>query len=467
MHKPIQIKNLSLFFPHKLCFENFSTQIYYGNRIAIIGVNGSGKSTLLNRLSGIANAVSGELVLPPEVVLGYVPQLIVDHTNLSGAERFQKKLTQALRSNPNVLLLDEPTNHLDRTHKQNFLRLLEKYTGTLILVSHDTTLLRHSVDILWHIDQGAVHIFSGNYVDYQNEIKSKSKTIEASLSQLHRQKKEMHQSLMQEQVRAAKSRAKGEKSIRERKWPLGGKAKALRAEETSGRKKMAIQYKKQVLTEQLADLRLPEVIRPKFYLSSTESSDKVLVSITKGSVAYCVDKPVLQAIYLTVRSHDRIAILGNNGSGKSTLVKAILNEPSVIKTGDWVAPNRKNIGYLDQQYTILCPNKTVFETIADERPEWRGTEVRKHLNDFLFRKNEEVEIVVSQLSGGEKVRLSLARIAALNPKLLILDEVTNNLDLETKMHVITVLKAYPGALLVISHEEDFLETIGIREHYLL
>ena len=119
MHKPIQLKNLSLFFPHKLCFENFSAQIYSGNRIAIIGVNGSGKSTLLNRLNGISNAVSGEVILPPEVVLGYVPQLIVDHTNLSGAERFQKNLTKALQSNPNVLLLDEPTNHLDRTHKQN------------------------------------------------------------------------------------------------------------------------------------------------------------------------------------------------------------------------------------------------------------------------------------------------------------------------------------------------------------
>ncbi len=467
MHKPIQIKNLSLSFPHKLCFENFSTQVYSGSRIAIIGANGSGKSTLLNRLNGISNAVSGEVMLPSEVVLGYVPQLISDHPHLSGAERFQKSLTQALQSGPNVLLLDEPTNHLDRTHRKNFLGLLEKYTGTLILVSHDTMLLRHSVDILWHIDNGTVHIFSGNYEDYKNEIISKRRAIEASLLQLHRQKKEMHQTLMREQVRAAKSRAKGEKSIRERKWPLGGKATALRAEETSGRKKVVIQDKKQALIEQLADLRLPDIIQPKFSLSSAELGDKVLVSISEGGVTYCVEKTVLKNIYLTIRSHSRLAILGDNGSGKSTLVKAILNEPIVIKTGDWLAPNRKDIGYLDQQYAILCPNKTVFETIADEMPEWREAEIRKHLNDFLFRKNEEVEIAVSQLSGGERVRLSLARIAVLNPKLLILDEVTNNLDLETKAHVVTVLKAYPGALIVISHDEDFLEAIDIRESYCL
>ncbi len=126
---------------------------------------------------------------------------------------------------------------------------------------------------------------------------------------------------------------------------------------------------------------------------------------------------------------------------------------------------RKDIGYLDQHYGTLHPDKTVLETIADLVPAWSHAEIRRHLNDFLFRKNEEVNSPVSTLSGGEKARLSLAQIAAKTPKLLILDEITNNLDLETKEHVAQVLKAYPGAMIVISHDADFLEEIVVNSYF--
>lgn len=128
-----------------------------------------------------------------------------------------------------------------------------------------------------------------------------------------------------------------------------------------------------------------------------------------------------------------------------------------------LAPKIVDIGYLDQHYGTLSSEKTVLETIATLMTNWSHIEVRRHLNDFLFRKNEEVCASVAQLSGGEKVRLSLAQIAAKTPKLLILDEITNNLDLETKQHVIEVLKNYPGAMIVISHDADFLEEMRISE----
>lgn len=465
MHKPIQIKNLSLSFSHKVCFENFSAQIHYGARIAIIGANGSGKSTLLKLFMSTVTHASGDLIVSSDAVLAYVPQIVEGFDTLSGAERFNKALTQALSSNPNVLLLDEPTNHLDRRNRQSLLRLLSHYTGTLIVVSHDTELLRTSVDTLWHIDNGKIQVFSGNYDDYHRDIMLKRASIRQELSRLNRQKKDTHQALMKEQRRAAKSRAKGEKSIREHKWPLGGKATALRAEETSGRKKVAIEDKKQALNAQLASLRLPEIIAPKFSLSSAELGDRVIISIAEGSVAYLEKKPLLHNLYLTVRSHDRIAILGDNGSGKSTLIKAILRDEGVLKSGDWLLPRNEEIGYLDQHYATLSFDKTVCDSIAAEVPTWSHAEIRRHLNDFLFRKNEEINATVGQLSGGERVRLCLASIAALTPKLLILDEITNNLDLETKAHVVEVLKAYPGAMIVISHDEDFLAAIGVLGRY--
>ena len=182
-------------------------------------------------------------------------------------------------------------------------------------------------------------------------------------------------------------------------------------------------------------------------------------------MGYAADKIILKNISLAVGGKGRIAICGKNASGKSTLLKAILGKDEIFKTGDWYLPRVDHIGYLDQHYSNLQPDLSVIQYILDLRPDWTEIEARRHLGDFLFRKNEEVMQVAANLSGGEKARLSLSMIAAKIPRLLILDEITNNLDLETKEHVIQVLKEYPGGMIVVSHEEDFLKAIDIDHVY--
>lgn len=467
MHKPIQIHNLSLFFPHKTCFEGFNAQIHYGNHIGIIGRNGSGKSTLLKILQGYFSPSSGSINIPQDAVVGYVPQIIEEFHGKSGGQRLSQALTQALSCNPNVLLLDEPTNHLDVHNRKSLLRFLHHFSGTLMIVSHDTEILRHCFNILWHVDNGAITIFSGNYDDYQRELQRKRISLENELSHLERQKKDMHQALMQEQHRAAKSRSKGERSIAQRKWPtIVSKAKAGRSQTASGHKKAAIGQKKQDLTDQLTTLRLPEILIPKFNLSAGISSAN-LVSIRSGAIGYSGEQPLLQNIHLLLNAGEHLAITGDNGSGKSTLVKAIMNDTNIIKTGDWQIPKKEDIGYLDQHYATLSPDKTVLESVAELVPSWPALEIRRHLTDFLFRKNEEVYAQVKSLSGGEKALLSLAQIAAKTPKLLILDEITNNLDLQTREYITNILIHYPGTMIVISHDADFLKDIGITDYYLL
>lgn len=464
-HKPIQFKNASLTFSHKACFEDFNAQVRYGDRIAIIGKNGSGKSSLLKILHGTFEITSGEIKIPDDARIGYAPQIIEDFASLSGGQRFNKALTHALRYDPNVLLLDEPTNHLDLSNRKSLMRMLCSYSGTLIVVSHDVELLRNCVDIIWHIDNGRIRIFSGSYDDYMREIHSKRSSIEKELSELGRQKKEMHQSLMKEQMRAASSSTKGKKNIDKHKWPtIVSDAKARRAEETSGHKKANLDHKKQELNEKLSELRLPEIIKPKFYLSATKVGIRTLVSISEGCVGYG-DETILRDINLSITTNERIAIMGDNGSGKSTLIKAILNDPAITKYGAWHIPEPQYIGYLDQHYGTIMPDKSVLENIQEIIPTWTHAEVRRHLNDFLFRKNEEVNALGSTLSGGEKARLTLAQIAAKTPRLLILDEITNNLDLETREHIIQVLQEYPGAMIIISHDEDFLKAIKISTIY--
>lgn len=462
----IQINNISLSLSHKICFEHFTTQINDGSRIAVMGRNGCGKTTLLNMLHGSIEPSNGDIHCADNIVRGMVPQVIENLNNLSGGQRFNKALTEAMCHSPDILLLDEPTNHLDHNNRKSLLRMLKSYRGALIIVSHDVELLRHAVDTLWHIDQGKIHLFSGKYDDYILETKRQRMSVEQALSRLDNEKMNLHHALMKEQQRGAKSKAKGQKSIHQRKWPtVVSAAKASRSQETAGRKQLAIEIKKQDLTEQLSTLRLPEIIVPTFSLSAAEMGNHVIVSVSDGNVGYINGDEILGEIYFSMRSKERIAILGDNGSGKSTFIKAILNHECVLKSGSWMIPKQSDIGYLDQHYATLSPTKTVYETIAELVSGWSQHEVRRHLNTFLFRKNPDVEARVNQLSGGEKARLSLAIIAALTPTLLILDEVTNNLDLETKQHVVEVLRQYPGAMIVISHDDDFLNEIGIGERY--
>lgn len=466
MHKPIYLNNLSLSFPHKICFENFSTQIHYGARIGIIGQNGSGKSTLLNIIRGFTTPTNGTVQLPKDMHLGFVPQLIESSDFLSGGEKFNKALSLALRNDPNILLLDEPTNHLDYHNRKSLMRMLQHYRGTLVIISHDTELLRTCVDTLWHIGFGQVSVFSGHYDDYVREQDLKRNSLRQSIDQFNHQKDVTHKKLMKEQQRASKSKERGKKSIDQRKWPtVVSKAKVSRASETSGQKKAALVLEKQQLIETLQHLRIPEVITPKFSINPSDISHKVLIQINEGCLGYDVNSSLIKNINFFVYGNDRIAIRGNNGSGKTSFIKTILGNQNIYKSGDWILPTPEEIGYLDQHYKTLDPEKSVFETISVLVPNWSHQEVRSHLNDFLFRKNEEINALTKTLSGGEKARLSMAQIAARTPKLLILDEITNNLDIETKEHVIQVLKAYLGAIIIISHEEDFLKAVGTIHIY--
>ncbi len=237
----------------------------------------------------------------------------------------------------------------------------------------------------------------------------------------------------------------------------------MRADKTSGRKKQLVNGQKEDLLDKLGELRIPETILPKFSICSVDVGSRVILSVVEGTVGY--DNWLLRDINFSLTSQERTALVGDNGSGKTTILKEIPGDPLVKGSGEWVVPKPQDIGYLDQHYRTLDPGQTVLETIQDVQSSWSYVEIRRHLNDFLFRKNEEVMARTTILSGGEKAWLSLAQIVPKTPKLLMLDEVTNNVDFETRDHIIRVLKEHPGTLLVISHDSDFLKEIGVEGVY--
>jgi ATPase subunit of ABC transporter with duplicated ATPase domains len=467
MQTLVLLNHINLYFPYKICFKDFSAQIQTGNRIAIIGNNGTGKSSLLKIIKGDLLASEGE-VQNKNVSFGYVPQLIYEYENLSGGEKFNRALSTAFSNHPDILLLDEPTNHLDLKNRRSLIKMLNFYENTLIVVSHDAELLRSSIDILWHIDNLKVNVFNGKYDDYRKTIMQERQNIENKLEFFAKEKKEKHKALMEEQQRAKKSKERGRKFIERKKWlPALGDLNQSYAQKTTGKNRKSISNKIKILNERLSRLRLPEIIKPKFSLAAKDVASKTIISISGGQIGYG-HKIILKDINLSVVGNERLAVTGDNGSGKTTLFRAVLNYPKVKKTGVWdVVPCSEDISYLDQCYSSLDDTKTVLETLTDLSLEKTYAEIRDFLNDFLFRKNEEVNKQVSALSGGEKARLSLAKIALQTPRLLLIDEITNNIDLETKEHVTQVLKEYPGAMMIISHDSAFLEDIEIMHYYKL
>lgn len=459
-YKPIIVNNISFSVNNKICFENFSTQIHSGKHIVIMGSNGAGKSTLLKILQGIVEPTAGKIITSPDITFGYVPQTISEYTELSGGQRFNKMLSQALSIQPDILCLDEPTNHLDLHNKRSLTRMLQRYDGTLIVISHDPEILKLDFDEIWHIEHGSISIFTGNYAEYLKEHKLKKDAVERQREQVQKEKRELHKLKQQEHKRAASSKAahKNEKD----RILLG--AMKERGSQTIGKKQKLLSQVHEEIQQKLADIYIHKKIEPKFNLDAyVVSSDKAIVSISHGSCGY--ERPVLNDINLQLQGNAKIAIIGNNGTGKSTFIKALLHDPNITTQGEWLMPLSKNIGYLDQHYSTINANLIVMETIQEAAPAWTDNEVRKHLNDFLFHTPAEVSNKVSNLSGGEKARLCLAYIAAKNPYLLLLDEITNNIDLDTREHIIEVLREYPGAMIVISHDIQFLEKLGISSIY--
>lgn len=465
-HQPLQIKDLTITFGNKNCItQPFSGTIYYGDRIAIIGRNGSGKTSLIKVIADILSPSDGNIKIPHDINIAYVPQLIDNDDKLSGGQKFNQRLSEALALQPNLLLLDEPTNHLDSKNRRSLISMLNRYQGTLITVTHDTELLRNTVDTIWHVANGSITVFNGKYDEYLEMQKHKEQALISAIKDLNLQKVEAHEKLMQEQHRASNSKMRGKKQLENKKWPtVKSAAKMGRAATTSVNKKAQIEHKKQNVINELQDLYVHEVLIPKFNLEAFMSGNKAVLSISNGSCGYN-EQQIVSDINISLQALDKIIIHGDNASGKSTILKAILGNISIVKSGEWICPNSQDIGYLDQHYSQLDSDKTAVELISNLVPTWKHAEIRDHLNKFLLRKNEEVNLATRHLSGGEKVRLSLALIAAKPPKLLLLDEITNNVDIETKEHLIQVLNNYPGAFILICHEQDFATRLRFTQQY--
>ncbi|MGI6060321.1 MAG: ABC-F family ATP-binding cassette domain-containing protein [Blautia sp.] len=351
-------------------------------------------------------------------------------STLSGGQKTRVALGRLLLSKPDIILLDEPTNHLDMDSISWLETYLLNYPGAVLIVSHDRYFLDRIVTKVIDIDNGKVSSFSGNYSAY-SEKKAQLRR-DAYQAYLNQQQEIKHQ----EEVIAKLKQFNREKSIK-------------RAE---SREKML--DKIEVIekpTEVNASMRI--------YLKPRIESGMDVLTVEHLSKSF-PSLPLFSDLNFSIKRGERVAIIGNNGTGKTTILK-ILNELVPVDAGVFHLGSKVHIGYYDQEHHVLHMEKTIFEEISDDFPKLTNTEIRNLLAAFLFT-GDDVFKKIASLSGGERGRVSLAKLMLSEANFLILDEPTNHLDIMSKEILEEALRNYTGTVLYVSHDRYFINRTATR-----
>lgn len=472
----LALQNARITFGGGDLFSDISLGIEPGMRIALMGRNGSGKSTLLKAIAGTIELDGGERFVQAGTRIGYLqqqPDLVPGRTvreqvtaglpqsmteegqdtgylaaqileglgidgdrqlqTLSGGEARRVSLAEALVSNPDVLLLDEPTNHLDITTILWLEEELKSFRGALLVISHDRQFLAHLTNRLFWMDRGRLRTHGKGFSAFEawsEEILAREDVETRKLDK-----------------KIAEETDWSRKGITARRARNEGRLRAL-----------------QRLRAERAE-RVGRVGSAKLEVSTGGKSGKVVVEATDISMTFDdngIDHTVIKKFSTRIQRGDRVGILGPNGAGKTTLLKILMGTlaptSGTVKLGTNLTP-----AVFDQNREALDPKESLWNTLADPgsgqllvRGEVRH--VVAYLRDFLFE-DRQAKSPVKSLSGGEKNRLLLAKLLARESNLLILDEPTNDLDMETLDLLQEMLSSYEGTLLLVSHDRDFLDRL--------
>lgn len=492
--------------------NNINFHIEAKEKLAIVGINGAGKSTLLKIIMGEEEADEGQIVIGKDISVGYLAQhqtsfydktifeellsvkqnvielqeqirqleqnmknlkdeeleaaleryTRMNHTfeqqdgyafesqvtgilkglgfqetdfnrkveELSGGQKTRISLGRLLLSRPDVILLDEPTNHLDLNSIAWLENYLKSYDGAVIIVSHDRYFLDKIVTKVVELENTKSTIYHGNYSYYA------AKREEVRLSKYRAYMNQQAEIKHQEAVIAKLKQFNREKSIK-------------RAE---SREKML---------DKLERLEKPQEVNDEMRLTLTpdiESGNDVL-SIEGLSKSYGAHT-LFTGIDIDIKRGERVALIGNNGTGKTTILK-IITQLLPKDSGKIILGAQVHIGYYDQEHQVLHPDKTIFDELHDTYPDMTNTRIRNVLAAFLFT-GEEVFKEIKDLSGGERGRVSLAKLMLSNANFLILDEPTNHLDITSKEILENALKNYTGTILYVSHDRYFINQTATR-----
>ena len=508
----LSCQNISKAFVENQVLKNVSFHIEDHEKAAIVGINGAGKTTLLRIIVGEMTPDDGQVVLAKDKTLGYLAQnstvdtshtiyeellsvkadllrleekirecennmkhadgdaledLMKQYTSLthafetgggylyrselvgvlkglgftedefskpvatlSGGQKTRVALGRLLLQNPDLIILDEPTNHLDMTSIAWLETYLLNYKGAVLIVSHDRYFLDRIAGKVIEIDQSKATTFMGNYSDYA--VKKEQLRVAAWNAYMNQQRDIKHQEEVIEKLKSFNR----EKSIK-------------RAE---SREKML---------DKIEVIEKPSEVRTDMKLTLTPRilSGNDVLTVEHLSKSFDSHK-LFTDVNFEIKRGEHVAIIGDNGSGNTTLLK-ILNGLVPADQGTFRLGSNVEIGYYDQEHHVLHSEKTLFEEISDDYPYLNNTQIRNVLAAFLFT-GEDVFKRISDLSGGERGRVSLAKLVLSNANFLILDEPTNHLDIMSKEILEDALNGYEGTILYVSHDRYFINRTAHR-----
>ena len=402
-----------------------------------MGINGSGKTTLLRCILGIEEADEGGIAFSKDKKMAYLAQQHADmeqedeeYESLSGGQKTKKRLEEILMEKPDLLILDEPTNHLDIGSIQWLEKVLKRYDGAVLLVSHDRYFLDKIVTKVIDLERGKARMYQGNYTEY---VEKKKMIREAERKAYENQQAEIkHQEAVIEKLKQFNR----EKSIK-------------RAE---SREKLLSKVERLEQPEDLQnEMRL-------LFMPREASGNDVLIAKDLGKSFD--GKRLFSHGTFSIQRGEHVAVIGDNGTGKTTLLK-ILNGLIQADEGEFRLGSKVKIAYYDQEHAVLHMEKTLFDEIQDTYPDMNNTRVRNVLAAFLFT-GDDVYKRVGDLSGGERGRVSLAKLMLSDANFLILDEPTNHLDIQGKEVLEEAIRNYEGTVLYVSHDRYFINRTATR-----
>ena len=433
----LNVSMLSKAYVGKTVLKDVSFHLEDKEKAAIVGVNGSGKTTLLRCILGIEEADEGSIAFSKEKKMDYLAQQHADieaenedYDTLSGGQKTRKRLEEILQEKPDLLILDEPTNHLDIGSIQWLEKVLKRYDGAVLLVSHDRYFLDKIVTKVIDLERGKVRMYQGNYSAYAEK---KRQIREAEWKAFQNQQAEIkHQEAVIEKLKQFNR----EKSIK-------------RAE---SREKMLSKVERLEKPEELEN-------EMKLLFSPRESSGNDVLMAKELGKSYDGRRLFSHGTFSLQRG-EHVALIGDNGTGKTTLLK-ILNGLIQADEGEFRLGSKVKIAYYDQEHAVLHMEKTLFDEIQDTYPDMNNTKVRNVLAAFLFT-GDDVYKRIQDLSGGEQGRVSLAKLMLSDANFLILDEPTNHLDIQGKEVLEEAIRNYEGTVLYVSHDRYFINKTATR-----
>ena len=464
------LNGVSLAFHGPPLLDEVTLTIDDGERIGLLGRNGAGKSTLLKLLAGSLKPDAGDIArqvglrvagLEQDVPLDLdgavravmleqcgvaeshhpweietrVDQLIAalaldpeaSIPTLSAGSKRRVLLATALALDPDLLFLDEPTNHLDIEAITHLEEVLERRRGALVFVTHDRSFLRRVATRILDLDRGAIRSYRFGYDAYLEKREDELR-VEAEQAVQFDKKRAQEEAWLRRGIKARRTRNEG-------------RVRALIAMRDERRARREVQG------------------RAAASLQEAERSGRIVLRADR--IAYAYERPIVREFSTTVLRGDRVGIIGPNGCGKTTLLRLLLGELAP-QSGELVTGVKVEAAHFEQLHDVLDDSKTVVDNVADGREmisiNGQPRHVVGYLRDFLFS-GEQIQGPVTRLSGGERRRLQLARLLARPTNLLVLDEPTNDLDLETLELLEDLLLEFQGTLLVVSHDREFLNNV--------